>query len=174
MSEFDEKIFSEFVNMKSKEFDKYVDTILNDNTYHQDDINKVIHLLKYARFLQYKAYTDFKGPYLDSDRVNLLCYYLAQQNDPQYLKDILESKQCLDLFYCIDSNLLFMFSPNFNLNTCIQDSVNYWTNLKESSHLSKKLLNSLTLLLLKYQASYDQNVVIQFWNKYLSRPKVLN
>ena len=64
---------------------------------------------------------------IHANYANLLCITLARTHDPRYLKDIMLTKMCGDLFYYVDSNLLFEFgsTPN-SRDTCISDTLNHY------------------------------------------------
>lgn len=159
--EISEKTLNKFKVMNNEDMDNYIESILKRNSI--DDIDNVIELLEYAQYLEHKVYSDYKGPFIQYYRTNQLCYYLAQDHNPEYLKYILCTKWCLDLFYYIDSNLLFYFSPEKNVETCMEDSINYWTNLDNTPYLSDELFKGFKKALTYY--TYGQDLVTKYWNE---------
>lgn len=96
---------------------------------------------------------------------NLLCITLARSHDPQYIEDIMMTKMCGDLFFYIDSNLLFEFSPNHSRETCIGDTIRYVNDINNLDNskpwfaIYKKWINH-------YANQYDESLVIKSWNRY--------
>lgn len=94
--------------------------------------------------------------------INLLCILLARSHDFKYLKDIIETKIQGDLFFYVDSNLLFEFSPLGKRETCIKDTLNYFKTYNCNEKWFKQFLEWVE----RYSSQYDETVVIKYWNKY--------
>lgn len=94
--------------------------------------------------------------------VNLLCVLLAKSHNPEYIKDIVKTKCCGDLFYYVDSNLLFEFSPKQKRETCIKDTMEYVNNMK----CKEKWFEIYKGWVNHYGKHYDELTVIKYWNKY--------
>ena len=99
---------------------------------------------------------------IHANYVNLLCITLAQSHNSKYIKDIIQAKRCGDLFYYVDSNLLFEFSSNGNRKTCVKDTVkfvNESTNEEEWFSIYRDWINH-------YASHYDESIVTKYWDKY--------
>lgn len=113
-----------------------------------------------------KLYID-SDPFRDIDAryINLLCIALARSHDPKYIKDIILTKMTGDLFFYIDSNLLFEFSPKKCRKTCIKDTIDHYNDIS----INEKWLKYYKEYILYYSKSYSEDLVIKYWNRYKSK-----
>ena len=96
---------------------------------------------------------------------NLLCILLARSHNSEFIKDIIKTKRCCDLFFYIDSNLLFEFNPNQNRLSCVKDTIEY-VNSFSNSEINKEWFKIYKDWVNYYGNIYDETVVIKYWNKY--------
>lgn len=101
-------------------------------------------------------------PSVHGDYVNLLCITLARTHDKRYLRYIVEAKMSGDLFYRIDSTLLFEFSPNKSRATCVKDTLAGIDNIESREPWAKQYKEWVKY----YSSHYDESVVTDYWNKY--------
>jgi len=96
--------------------------------------------------------------------VNLLVVVLASTHLPQYLKYVIWTKQIGDVFFYIDSNLLFEFSPVKNSDKPIEDT---FQNLDMiCQHLSDADAKLYKYWVKYYSKEYNNELVIRQWLKY--------
>lgn len=95
--------------------------------------------------------------------VNLLCIALAKSHNSKYLEDIVLTKMCGDLFFYIDSNLLFEFSPSGKRESSITDTVEWINKIDDNT---EKWFDVCKNWVNHYSTTYDETVVIQYWAKY--------
>lgn len=120
-------------------------------------------LLEFTRESEMNETRDIHANY-----VNLLCILLAKSHDPIYIKDIVKTKQTCDLFYYIDSNLLFEFSSKGDRNTCIQDTLKYVNSCDNKEKWFKDYKNYVN----HYAKTYDESLIIKYWNRYKGKDYV--
>lgn len=96
--------------------------------------------------------------------INLLAITLASTHMVKYLKYIVRAKCLDDVFFYIDSNLLFEFSVKADRSTCIKDTIkNIDTLCKE---LPEELVDIFKQWIAHYSDNYDEKLVIEQWLKY--------
>lgn len=96
--------------------------------------------------------------------VNLLCIILAKTHDAGYLKYIVNAKRSGNLFYYIDSTLLFEFSPKGNKDTCVEDTKELAKTFGEYEEDSwEKIFYDWVFY---YSDNYDETTVKKYWNSY--------
>ena len=104
---------------------------------------------------------------IHANYANLLCILLAKSHNPEFIKDIVETKRCL--FFHIDSNLFFEFSPKHSRETCVRDTmddvVNNLDNVNNTNH-NKTWFPIYKEWVEYYGSHYDETLVIKYWNKY--------
>lgn len=98
--------------------------------------------------------------------VNLLCVVLASTHLPKYLKYIVQAKQIGDVFFYIDSNLLFEFSPENEDMTPVKNTVKNLDNI--CLHLSDEDSEVYRQRIKYYSENYNDELVIKQWLKYKS------
>lgn len=163
--------------LNSKERHIMIFNIWNQSIIDNKNINIIIKLLEKIRKDEMLGKRNVNAEY-----VNLLCILLAKTHDFKFLKHIVKTKISGDLFYYIDSNLLFEFSPrlqsdSFNqiLNnrnvdnarkTCIKDTLDFVN--KNPNYIEKKWYNVYVGWIRKYAQLYEEDMVIKYWNSYES------
>lgn len=100
--------------------------------------------------------------------INLLCIILARTHDINNLKYIIKAKQSRDLFFYVDSNLIFEFSPNGNRETCIQGTKKYVQKLMNGSN-DKEWYKTFCDWVTHYSQHYDESLVQKYWQKYKTK-----
>jgi len=103
--------------------------------------------------------------------INLLCITLAKTHDIKYLSFIINAKDSSgDLFFHIDSNLLYEFSPKNVRNTCVTDILKFIANNDDYylQYLTEYELELYKNWIKKYSKQYNEKLVITQWNKYSS------
>jgi hypothetical protein len=128
----------------------------------KNHINLAREFLKFIRQDDKQDKRDIHAGY-----ANLLCILLAKSHDPEFIKDIIETKQCGDLFFYVDSNLMFEFSPKRNRETCVRDTMDYVNNIKGSDPiLNEEWFKTYKDWVNYYGNHYKEDLVIKFWNMY--------
>lgn len=130
-------IFNVFVEKN----DKVAETIIQ---FFFDDYDKTIHL-------RYQF-------------INLLAITLATTSDPKYLHYVVRAKTMGDLFFYIDSNLLFEFNGIGKRATSMNDTIDMIDTL--SDYLPDELKNTYKEWVYYYSKNCAKDLVIKQWLKY--------
>ena len=107
--------------------------------------------------------------------VNMLCITLARfYHSPNMIKsaitqaelleEVVKTKRSLDLFYYIDSTLLFEFTLERNRKTCIKDMLNYTQSFK--TDCKEEWQTILKDWVGSYAKHYDESLVTKNWYSY--------
>lgn len=98
---------------------------------------------------------------------NLLCVVLARSHNPEFIKDITKTKMCGDLFFYIDSTLLFEFSPKQNRETCVKDTIEHVNGISNGNcDITNEWFEIYVKWVNYYGKQYDEKIVIKYWNTY--------
>lgn len=98
---------------------------------------------------------------IHANYANLLCIVLARSHNSDYIEDIVKTKACGDLFFYIDSTLLFEFSPQQNRETCVKDTIEHVNIVSDDKwfKIYKDCVNH-------YGNMYKEEIVNKYWNRY--------
>lgn len=130
-------------------------------TNHKKNAELVRILLKEIIEDEKKSKRDIHGYY-----VNLLCIALAKTHEYEYLKDIVNAKS-YGLFFHIDSNLIFEFSPKGERETCVKDTLESIKNVEIFS-IKEHWYKTFCIWAKHYGKLYDERVVKSYWEYYKS------
>ena len=100
---------------------------------------------------------------IHANYANLLCIILARSHNPDFIEDIVKTKGCGDLFFYVDSTLLFEFSPNQTRETCVRDTLEYVNNIHDDKSQWFKIYKDWVN---HYGNMYGEEMVIKYWNRY--------
>src|SRR5436853_337072 len=131
---------NQFINSNDKEnLWHATDSTIKQTIIKQMFKNKTDNHMKLARKLLEYIRNDDKLEKRDihAKYANLLCILLAKSHNPEFLEDIVKTKSCGDLFFYIDSTLLFEFSPKQNRETCVTDTIEYVNNTTNNKNWFK-------------------------------------
>jgi hypothetical protein len=162
------KIINQLLNSKNRKklwnhYDRPIKALIIKQIWknkREDYLELTSQLLKFIRDGHKKDQHHVRGMY-----VNLLCILLARSHNFKYLQDIVKTKNCGDLFFYVDSNLLFEFSPKGERETCMKDIIEF---IKDYD-CKKKWFQRYKEFVEHYSKHYDEKLVIQQWSKYKTK-----